>query len=68
MSPGAFKLFLDFLIDKRVLNTYSHKYVVANGMRTASAVAQSLGNITSIAKHQYPSEVLLSNCISRAQF
>jgi len=47
MSVCAFKRFLDIvLIDKILLNPDLHRYVVANGMSTTSAVSQSLGNIT----------------------
>jgi len=43
ISACAFKRFLDFvLIDKRVLNPDSHRYVVANGMSSGSAVSQVL--------------------------
>lgn len=46
MSACAFKRFPDFVLtDKGVLNSDSHKYVVANGIVTASAFSQSLGNI-----------------------
>ena len=68
MSACGFMRFLDFvLIDKRELNPDSHRYIVANGIRSPSAFSQSLGNIF-IAEHQYSSKVLLWNCISRARF
>ena len=68
MFACAFKRFLDFvLIDKRVLNPDSHRYVIANGACTGSAHSHCLGNMT-VAEHQYSSKVLLSNCISRARF
>jgi len=61
MSACAFKRFLKFVvIDKRVLNPDSHRNVVANGMSTAGAVSQSLGNIT-ITENQCSSKVFLSN-------
>ena len=50
-SACGFKRFLDFvLIDKSELNPDSHKYVVANGIRTPSAFSQSCGYI-SIGEH-----------------
>jgi len=67
MYGCAFNQFQDFfLIDKKVLNPDSHIYLVANGMSTASAVSQSLGNIA-IAVHQYSAKVLHSNCISKTR-
>ena len=45
----------------------SHRYVVATGMSTTSALSQRVENVT-IAEHQYSSKILLSNCISRARF
>ena len=45
-SAFGFRRFIDFvLIDRRELNPDSHKYVVANGMKTCSAFPPSVGKI-----------------------
>jgi len=45
------------LTDKRVLNSGSYRYVVANGMSAASAVSQSLENIM-ITEQQCSSKIV----------
>jgi len=41
--------------------------MIADGMSTVTAISQTLVHIT-VAEHQYPSKVLIPNCISRALF
>jgi len=68
ISACAFKQFLDFvLIVKRVLNLDWQRYCMLLQMEWVQLVSQNRGNMT-IAGYQYSSNVLFSNCISRAPF